>query len=167
MNAHPNFPVSKACRETPGIEDSCLLAELAQKAERIIERLNEIDQTTLADPHAAVRHELEKEDALLNARLEAVEASAVHLVPASPEGALFLLAQVQSQLNVIDENAHCDGAQKERFQRAAILTELMIHGLRRYLIEAGGSETKALNYYLRADLDPRCQFTAFQRLECD
>jgi hypothetical protein len=157
MNAHPNFPVSKACSELPGVEDTCPLAELAAKASAIITRLDEIDDEERAASDAVTRSKLEREQVLLNAELEAVEASAVYLVPASSDGALFLLAQLNTQVNAMNDNAHCAGARKDRFHRAEILSQMIVHGLRRYLLAAGGAESRALDYYLDGDLDPRSQ----------
>ncbi len=155
MNAHSNFPVLPA-----SIEGLCPLSELAAKASAIITRLDEIDAEKRASSDVLIRSKLEREQILLNADLEAAEASAVFLVPRSPDGALFLLAQLGTHVDAMSENAHCAGAQQKHFERAEILIELMVHGLRRYLLDAGGSESRALDYYLRADLDPRAEESA-------
>lgn len=152
MNAHPNFPLS---RQAP----ACPLADLEAKASKIIARLDEIDVAMLDHPDAIASQKLQREQATLNAELEAIEAWAPHIDATSADGALFLLAQLQSQVNAMGENANCDISQRARFDRAELLSELLIHGLRRYLLDAGGSESRALEYYLDGDLDPRRQIT--------
>lgn len=138
---------------------NCQLADLSEKASGIITRLDEIDREARGlDAGTVEERRLREEAAGLHASLEAVEGWAMQLVPASPDGALFSLYQIESQVNFIGEIVHEKNADDNRFQRAEILTQGMIFGLRRYLLEAGGSESRALKYYLDGDLDPRLKF---------
>lgn len=130
----------------------CSLDELADEVCRTIDAFNAVQQRQVQAAGAA-RQRLAEQEKALDQRRDLIEAAAAQLQAETATAALFQLALVRGELDVILEGASLEEAEREKVFRRQVG---YLFSLRRYLEGLAGRpmpETLA-SYYMPGGFDP-------------